>query len=71
MDLITIRATVAAVGDIRDADGKVVSFQPDHTMPHPWAPTSGPALAFAVNVLADVAAELDPGQRVTITVSAG
>lgn len=70
MDLLTIHATVAAVADLRGGDDKVVSFQPDRDADNAWAPPSGPALSFAVNVIADVAAEFDPGQKVTITVAA-
>jgi hypothetical protein len=75
MSLLTVAARVAAVADVAVADvadtQKVVTFQPDPAQPHDWAPAVGdPALAFAINVRADVAVAFQPGDLVTITVAA-
>jgi hypothetical protein len=70
---LTIHATVAAARPIDgDPYGQaVLSFQLDGDHAQDWS-ASGldlPGFAFAVNVHGDIAAEYDPGMRVTITVA--
>ena len=70
---ITIKAEVAAVGDLPGGAGKALSLQATLDGNGSWTPdgTGQPALTFAVNVATDAVVELQAGDPVTVTIEIG